>query len=288
VHHLDSFLGIATLCSFSGQHNTISTVQNSIGNVRDFGTGRTRVVGHGFEHLGGADDRLTSHVALCNHHLLSDEDLGCRNFDTQISTSNHHSICFLQDLVKIVDALLILDLGNDLDLLSVLTKNFADVFDIVCSSNKRCEHHVHLVLDAKLEISNVLVGQRRQIDISAWKVDTFLRGDLTIVQRLDTQSLVVDYIDDLEGLDAVVNVDELASVDDLCDIFVVNIPSGSQHQQWKALVEALQVLVIASSRILVVSRNVQLSASLDRDIGISGCIASADLRSFLILRSVLP
>lgn len=50
---------------------------------------------------------------------------------------------------------------------------------------------------------------------------------MTIVQSFNTESLVVYYIDDFEGLDTIVNVDELAGANDFRDVLVVDIPSGS-------------------------------------------------------------
>lgn len=175
MHHFDGLFGIATLGSFSRQHDAVSTVEDRIGDIGDLGAGRTGVVGHGFEHLCRADDGLAGHVAFGDHHLLSDEHLGGRNLDSQVTTSYHDPIGFPQNLVEIIDPLLVLDLGDDLDLLSLLTEDFANVLDVVCSSNEGCEDHVHVILCPKLEVINVFLGKRWQVNVCAREVDTFLR-----------------------------------------------------------------------------------------------------------------
>lgn len=83
------------------------------------------------EHLSGTDDWLSGDVALGNHHLLSHEDLRGRDLNTEISSSNHDTIGLLQDLVKVLNTLLVLNLGNDLDVGTFGTEDLSDLLDIV-------------------------------------------------------------------------------------------------------------------------------------------------------------
>ncbi len=55
-------------------------------------------------------------VALLNHHLLSQEDLLCRDLHAQVSSRNHDGIGLLQNVIKVLDALLILHFADNLDL----------------------------------------------------------------------------------------------------------------------------------------------------------------------------
>lgn len=50
--------------------------------------------------LRGTDDRLPRSVAAPDHHLLSKEDLLCRNLNAQITTGHHDPIAGFQDLIK--------------------------------------------------------------------------------------------------------------------------------------------------------------------------------------------
>ena len=57
-------------------------------------------------------------VAFLNHHLLRQEDLLGGDLHAQVSAGNHDGIALLHDLIKVLDPLLVLDLGDDLYLSS--------------------------------------------------------------------------------------------------------------------------------------------------------------------------
>ena len=198
VHHLDSLTRVVTLCGLTGQHDTVSTVQNGVGNVGDLSTGGAGVVGHGLEHLSGADDGLALDVALGDHHLLGDEHLGGGDLDTEVTTGNHDTIGGLQNLVKVVDTLLVLDLGDDLNLLALLAENITNALDVTATADERSEDHVNVVLDTELQVADVLLGQSGQVNVGAGQVDTLARGDVSVVQALDAQGLVIHHLKDLK------------------------------------------------------------------------------------------
>lgn len=50
--------------------------------------------------LCGTGDGFADPVALASHHLLSEEDLLCWDFNAQVSTGNHDAVTGLQDLIK--------------------------------------------------------------------------------------------------------------------------------------------------------------------------------------------
>lgn len=223
-HHLDGLARVVTLGGLTRQHDTVGTVQDSVGNVGNLSTSGAGVVCHGLQHLSGANDGLALDVALGDHHLLGDEDLGSGDLDTQVTTGNHDTVGLLKNLIEVVDTLLVLDLGNDLDLLALLTKNLADVLNVGAAANERSEDHVDLVLNTELQIGNILGGKSRQVDVGAGQVDTLAGGDVTVVQALGLEGLLIDNLDDLEGQDTVIDIDELAGRDDLGDVLVVEVP----------------------------------------------------------------
>lgn len=59
----------------------------------------------------GCDDGLASVIALLDHHLLRQEDLLSGDLHTQITTGNHDRIGLVQDGVKVLHTLLVLNLG---------------------------------------------------------------------------------------------------------------------------------------------------------------------------------
>ncbi|RMZ72970.1 hypothetical protein GMOD_00009755 [Pyrenophora seminiperda CCB06] len=157
VHHGNSLDGVVTLGSLTGQHDAVGTVKNRVTNVADFGTRWARVVRHRLEHLRSANDGLTRNVALCDHHLLCNEDLAGWNLNTKITTGDHDTVGFPQNLIKVVHTLLVLDLGNDLDVLALLTEHLADGSNVAAAADKGRKYHVDLVLDTELEIGLVLL-----------------------------------------------------------------------------------------------------------------------------------
>jgi hypothetical protein len=263
VHHGNRLLGVVALGSLARQHDTVRAVKDSVANVRNLSTGGAGVVGHALEHLGGGNDGLAGDVALGDHHLLGDEDLGGRDLDTEVTTGNHDTVSLLKNGVEVVHTLLVLNLGNNLDVLAILTEDLANGEDVLRATDERGEDHVDLVLDTETEIGLVLLGESRKVNIGLGKVDTLLGGDLAIVDSPAADGLLVDDVEDLEGEDTVVNVDCAALLNDLGDVLVVDV----------------HVLGVGGSGVLLVGGDVELGAGSDGDVLIVGGVASADLRA---------
>ena len=261
VHHGNGLDGVVTLGGLSGQHDAVRAVENGVTNVTDLSTGRARVVCHGLEHLCGGDNRLSGNVALGDHHLLGDEDLAGRDLDTKVTTGDHDTVGLPENLVEVVNSLLVLNLGNDLDVLALLAEDLTDSGDVAAAADERGKDHVDAVLDTELEIGLVLLGQRRQINVGLGQVDTLLGGDLAVVDTLDLEGLLVNNLKNLERQNTVVDVDCAASLDDLGDVLVVDV----------------HVLVVGGGSVLLIGGDVQDGAGLDRDIGVTDSVTCADL-----------
>lgn len=117
---------VVSLGGLAAQHDAVIAVQHSIGHIAGLSTSGTRLLGHALQHLreskrgrftlcaqtlqekdlfvstdlSGADDGLSDPVAAAGHHLLSDEDLLCWDFNAQVTTGDHDTVASLQDLVK--------------------------------------------------------------------------------------------------------------------------------------------------------------------------------------------
>jgi len=143
------------------------------------------------EHLSGDDNRLANDVALGDHHLLSEEDLAGGNFNTQITTGDHNTVGHSQDLVKVLDTLLVLNLDDDLNVGTVGTEDLADVQDILSTTDEGSKDHVYTVLDTELEILLVLLGESRKVDIGLGEVDTLAGAEGSVVEspNLDVRSV---------------------------------------------------------------------------------------------------
>ena len=119
-HRLDTNNGEVSLGSFTREHDTVRPVQDGICHVARLSPGRPGLLHHGLEHLGGADDGLSSTVALGDHRLLRDEHLLCWDLNPHIPTGHHQSLTASNDLGEVLDALLVLNLGNHPDVLPLL------------------------------------------------------------------------------------------------------------------------------------------------------------------------
>lgn len=224
VHLSDSLARVRALGSLARQHNAVGTVSDGVSNVTDLGTSGTRVLDHGLEHLGSTDDRLAGQVAHGNKLLLGSEDLGGRDLNTEITTGNHDTVRLSKNLGEVVETLAVLNLGDDLNVLALLTKDLADVLDVLGTADEGGKNHVNIVLDTKLKVGLVLLGESGQIDIGVRQVDTLLGGDIAVVSSAALDVLVVGDLQHVEGEDAVVDVDDATGLDDLCDVLVVNVP----------------------------------------------------------------
>jgi hypothetical protein len=138
------------------------------------------------EHLGCHNDWLPSDIALRNHHLLCQEDLACGDLDTEVTTGNHNTVSFSQDLVKVFNTLLVLDLHDDFDVRTIWPQNCTNVFDILATADKGREDHVNAVPDTKKQVLFVLLRERRKVDVGLRKVYTLARREGAVVQGTHT------------------------------------------------------------------------------------------------------
>ena len=122
-HGLNSLYRILTAGSFARKHQGICTVEDSVGNICNLGTCRTRILNHGVEHLCSYDYRLLSLHALGDDAALDTRDSLDRHLNTQITTGNHDTIAGFDDLIDVIYTLLVLNLGDDLDVAVMSIEN---------------------------------------------------------------------------------------------------------------------------------------------------------------------
>ncbi|MNH01949.1 hypothetical protein D3C79_611740 [compost metagenome] len=70
--------------------------------------------------MGGGDHHFACTVTFFDHHLLSEDNFFYRDFNAQIATSNHDAVRSFEDFVEVVQAFLVFDFGDDLDLLAAV------------------------------------------------------------------------------------------------------------------------------------------------------------------------
>ena len=135
-HHFQSFYRILACSRLSGKHDRTGSLINGVRNVCRLRTGRTRMDHHGVEHLCCSDNNLSCRIYLLNNLLLDDRHMFQRNFHTHVSSGDHDSVCRLDDRINVIHALLIFNLGNDMDFISAVIieelSHLADVFSRPC------------------------------------------------------------------------------------------------------------------------------------------------------------
>merc|ERR1719158_2032305 len=89
---------------------------------------------------------FSSPVALCNHRLLRDEHLLCWDLNTHIPAGHHQSLTASDDLGEVLDALLVLNLGNHPDVLPLLAQHIADLLDTIGIPDEGGKDHINSLL----------------------------------------------------------------------------------------------------------------------------------------------
>ncbi len=106
------FYGIFAIGRFAAEHEGVGVLVYCIGNVAHFGACRARAVYHRVEHLGGHYYRLVFENALVDERTLYAGDSLGGYFDAKVAAGYHDSIGGVEDLVEVVDAFLVLYLGD--------------------------------------------------------------------------------------------------------------------------------------------------------------------------------
>jgi hypothetical protein len=88
------------------------------------------------KHLGGYYDRLFACAALADDILLQKRDSLCRYLHAKVSPRNHDSVAVRQYLVKVIDSLLVLNLGYYLQVAFVLVENLLYLNEILLGAHE--------------------------------------------------------------------------------------------------------------------------------------------------------
>ena len=132
IHHLQRFNRIFSCRRLAGQHDRACPLIDRIGHIRRLCAGRPRVLHHGVQHLRGCDHLLARIVHLCDDLLLDHRHLFQRDLHSHIAAGDHDPVRRLDNAVNIVDALLVLYLRDDIDLLTaILAQELPDLFHII-------------------------------------------------------------------------------------------------------------------------------------------------------------
>jgi len=174
-----------TSSSLSGKHDTVSSIQDGVSDIRALGTGRTWVGNHRLKHLGGSDNWLSGDVGLADHHLLGEENLLWWDLHTKVTTSNHDTISDLKDLIVVVKTFLVLNLADNLDVLVIRSKDLSDHGNIRSLTDEGRRNEVDLIRNSPLKnILDILRSESWEVDNDSREVHVLTLTDVGVI--LDT------------------------------------------------------------------------------------------------------
>mmetsp|Transcript_30748 Transcript_30748/g.66255 ORF Transcript_30748/g.66255 Transcript_30748/m.66255 type:complete len:328 (-) Transcript_30748:541-1524(-) len=171
--------------SLAGEHHNIRAIQNCVQDIRCFSTSRSRSALHGIQHLGGGHHEFTFDVAFADDHLLHQTHLFNVNFHAHVTTSNHDTISSIDDLIDVVDALLILNLRDNLDAAPAHAQSLADQLDVLSILYKASRNEIDCLWNTKLQqVLFVFLLQHRQVNLHARKIHVFLLANGDVIHDL--------------------------------------------------------------------------------------------------------
>ena len=159
-HGLDRLHGVLAGGRLTREHDGAGAVVNGVGNIRDLGSGRTGIADHGFQHFGCGDHALAEHTAFGDELFLNGGKMLEWDLHAHVAARDHDAVAALADLVDVVHAGLILDLGDQLNVLGVdLLHIGAHVEQILLAGDEGAGDVVDAVLHAEKDILLVLLGE---------------------------------------------------------------------------------------------------------------------------------
>jgi len=118
--------------------------------------------------MGSGDGRLAEHVGHLDDALLIDRHQLRRNLNAQVASGDHDAVRCFQDGLQIVEAFLVFNLGDDLNLrFALFNQDLADRIDIFRAAHEGCGDEVHIILAAEAQIALVLGGHERHGQLDA-------------------------------------------------------------------------------------------------------------------------
>ncbi len=170
----------------------------------------------------GDDDGPADAQACLDDAALHDGQFFVRNFDAQIAARHHDGVGFVDDGLQIGDGLLVFNLGDDERMRFAFCKHFPELEQVAGFAHEGQRDEIHSEFEAKLDVLDVLGGERRQADFDAGQVDVAPAAELAFGE--DFAFHLVAFLGEHFHLDrAVVNQHHVTNADVVDEIFVVHV-----------------------------------------------------------------
>ncbi|MNQ50433.1 hypothetical protein D3C85_643780 [compost metagenome] len=112
VHDGDRFQRIVARRGLGRQHQGVGALIDGVGHVGRLSPRRGRRTGHGFQHLRRHDGRHAALAGGAQDLLLGDRHFFRVHLDAQIAARDHDAVAVVEDALKVVQGLGLLDLGQ--------------------------------------------------------------------------------------------------------------------------------------------------------------------------------
>mmetsp|Transcript_109989 Transcript_109989/g.354733 ORF Transcript_109989/g.354733 Transcript_109989/m.354733 type:complete len:524 (-) Transcript_109989:26-1597(-) len=246
AHHRDRLNGELAHGRLRAEHHGIGAVQHGVRHIAGLRACGEGLVFHGGHHLRGRDRVLARGPGLLDHHLLCHPDLLHGDLHAQVAARHHDAVGLRQDGIEVLQALHVLDLGDDLDGLAaaVLTA----ILDVLGALHEAQGDVVRVVGHCPLhDVLDLALVDDRQVDLDARHIDVLLLTQLAVVHDLGDH-VVLPSAHDLQHYGAVLHQDALARLHVLgqllvgdSDLVLVSLDAVVRHQL--QLLASLQLLL---------------------------------------------
>ena len=141
-----------------GKHHGVRPVEDGVRHVGRFRPRRPAGVNHRIEHLRRGDDRNPGLLARPDDSLLNHRHVLHRTLDAEVAARDHHAVCRVYDLFKVIDRTAALDFGDDGDVGPELLQHLADLVHVVRVPDETRGDEVRPLFGRETEVLSVLLG----------------------------------------------------------------------------------------------------------------------------------
>ena len=157
--------------------------------------------------------RFADHAALGDQLLLDGGQLLVGDLDAHVAAADHDALAFPADVLDVVDAGLVLDLGDQADAAAPIgLEELVHVDEILPDGDERAGDVVDVVLDAKEHILLVLLAQVDLLEHLVREAHALAVGQLAAVDDGAVDVVALDVVHD-ERQQAVVEQHAVAGVE---------------------------------------------------------------------------
>ena len=170
-HHFHAADGVLTSRRFAREHDRVSQFQDSVRDVRHFGTGRDGVLNHRLQHVRRDDDRFAGGDGHGDSLTLDERQGLVRDFNPKVTARHHEGIGGAENIPEVFDGGLVFDLRDDVGLGVMLEQQGTEGVDVRGFAHERQGVEIDADFAADGHVGPVLIGQGREVDFDPWKVD---------------------------------------------------------------------------------------------------------------------